>query len=157
MRQSYFSVTTTSASGRVYGGRDRFSSPEQATEEAKLLHRMTGRTASVVAVQVDTIATFEAPPTVLDEDLKRSKGFNEEAERMRKRDAAHADAVRDELKVQCDRLVVELGGPADCTFAACTTTELYTLRDELRAMKAGKPLDGTPTLAPYLINFGESK
>ena len=155
MRQSYFSVTTTSASGRIYGGRDRFHSAEQATEEAKLLHRMTGRTASVIAVQVETIATFEAPPTVLGEELNRTNRFKQEAERMRQRDAAHADAVRDELKIECDRLVVELGGPADCTFAACTTTELYTLRDELRAMKAGKPLDGTPTLAPYLINFGE--
>ena len=88
--------------------------------------------------------------------LNRIKGFNEEAKRMRKRDAAHADAVRDTLKSECQVMILELGGPDELTFAACSTSDLYTLRDELRAMQDGnEQLSKMPSFAPYLINFGE--
>ena len=85
-----------------------------------------------------------------------------ELKRINKQKAVTARALKEGrrlLIIECDRLVVELGGPADCTFAACTTAELFTLRDELRAMKAGEPLDGDDTASPYLIDFkltGES-
>ena len=53
---------------------------------------------------------------------------------------------------ECNRLCGELGGPDDCTFEATSTEHLRIIRDELRAMKAGKPLDGDDPLRNPLRN-----
>ena len=46
------------------------------------------------------------------------------------------------LILECNRLCRETGGPGDFTFNATSTAALHTIRDELRAMKAGEPIDG---------------
>ena len=86
--------------------------------------------------------------------FKELKRINKQ-EGVRKRALAYG---RKMLIDECNRLAGELGGPSDCTYAACTTDELFAMRAQMRAMKAGRPLDGDDLLAlPYTINFGESK
>ena len=79
-----------------------------------------------------------------------------ELKRINKQKAVTARALKEGRRLlinECNRLCGELGGPSDCTFAAMSTAELFTLRDELRAMKAGKPLDGDDPLRNPLDNL----